>query len=119
MLRPVLVHTQTKKQSATLVILADKSRSMQVTDSFGGESRWEVLQSTLSDAWPTLRELAEDLEIKLYTFDADLHTVEFFAPDKKPDWGSTPDGVETAIGAASTTMYSSAKPASVWLESCC
>ena len=38
MLRPALVYTKTKPQSATLVVLADRSRSMMISDAVGGKS---------------------------------------------------------------------------------
>ena len=37
MLRPTLVYTETKKEKATLVVLADQSRSMQVARRPGGQ----------------------------------------------------------------------------------
>ena len=56
MLRPTLVYTQTKKQAATLVVLADQSRSMSVPDAMGSKSRWEALRDALKDAAPALAE---------------------------------------------------------------
>ena len=44
MLRPTLIYTQTKKQAATLVVLADQSRSMSVPDAVGNKTRWEALR---------------------------------------------------------------------------
>lgn len=98
MLRPALVHTTTKRQSSTLVVLADRSRSMVIADAIGGKTRWDVLTSALDDSLPTLRELGENFEIKLYTFDADLHPLDFSRGEL--DLGSQPDGTQTAIGAA-------------------
>ncbi len=48
--RPTLVRTETRPESATLVVLADQSRSMLVADAFGGQTRWEALRRTLADA---------------------------------------------------------------------
>ena len=98
MLRPALVHTTTKRQSSTLVVLADRSRSMVIADAVGGKTRWDVLTATLAESLPTLRKLSENFEIKLYTFDADLHPLDFSRG--KLDLGSQPDGTQTAIGAA-------------------
>ena len=50
MLRPTLMLTVTKKQAATLVVLVDRSRSMQVTDAVNGASRWQTLVTSLKDA---------------------------------------------------------------------
>ncbi len=98
MLRPALVQTTTKRQSATLVVLADRSRSMSVTDALGGRSRWDVLEMTLDDSLPALRSLAEELELKLYTFDGEIHPLDF--SDGQVNLGAAADGKETAIGAA-------------------
>jgi len=69
MLRPTLVYTTTTKQQATLLVMADQSRSMSVPDAMGGKTRWDMLRSTLADSVPALAELAEDFELKAYTFD--------------------------------------------------
>ena len=45
MLRPTWISTQTRPQSATLLLLYDRSRSMQVEDAAGGVSRWVRLQT--------------------------------------------------------------------------
>ena len=71
MLRPTLIYTQTKKQAATLVVLADQSRSMSVPDAVGNKTRWQALRDALEDAAPALAKLQRDFELKAYTFDAD------------------------------------------------
>ena len=98
MLRPSLVHTKTKKQSVTLVVLVDQSRSMLVADAVGGKSRWAVLQSAVEEALPALEQLGENLEIKMYSFDSELHPLDFSSG--KLELRSLPDGQQTAIGAA-------------------
>jgi uncharacterized membrane protein len=98
MLRPALVRTTTKRRSATLAVLVDRSRSMKIADAVAGKTRWEMLQSTIQEALPTLRSLADDFEIKLYTFDANVQPVDFSQGDV--DLGTSPDGKQTAIGAA-------------------
>ena len=65
------------RESSTLVVLADQSRSMLVADAFGGKTRWDALRQTLADAEPPLEKLrGENLDLRLYTFDADLHPLE-------------------------------------------
>ena len=73
MLRPTLIYTQTKKQAATLLVMADQSRSMTVHDSVGDKTRWNALQAALNDAAPALKKLANDFELKAYTFDVGVH----------------------------------------------
>jgi len=98
MLRPTVVRTEIKRQSATLIVLLDRSRSMTVRDALGDKSRWEMLRETLADAGGELGRLADDFELKAYTFDAGLNSLEveggeIALPEK-------PDGEQTAIGHA-------------------
>lgn len=96
-LRPTLVYTEVKKQSATVVMLLDRSRSMSVPDALGGRSRWEALRRSVDDAAPALARLAEDFELKVYSFDAEAHPLEPL--QGKISLDETPDGEQTAIGA--------------------
>jgi hypothetical protein len=102
LLRPTLIHTTTTKQSAELIVLADQSRSMQVDDAAGKKTRWEMLRTTLSDAAPAFARLSEELEIKGFGFDIDLHTLNFgpqgFELPEKPT------GEQTAMGIALEEM---------------
>lgn len=98
LLRPTLVYTRTTKQSATLVILADQSRSMSVPDEVNGQSRWEAMRRTLRDAQGALQVLGEDVEIKGYSFDATTRPVEVSGGEVR--LGEKPDGQQTAIGSA-------------------
>ncbi len=98
MLRPSLVYTNMRRQSATLVLLIDRSRSMMVADAVGGKTRWDVLRAAIDEALPTLQKLGEELEIKVYQFDADLTPVDFSSGTI--DLAATPEGEQTAIGAA-------------------
>lgn len=98
MLRPTLVHTKITKQSATLVVLIDRSRSMQVTDGVGKKSRWLALKSAVAEALPALGELSQDLQIKVYEFDRGLERLEL-TPGKL-DLDAEPEGEQSAIGQA-------------------
>lgn len=98
MLRPTLIYTQTKKQAATLVVLADQSRSMTVPDAVGNKTRWDALRGALGDAAPALAQLQRDFELKAYTFDADLHAAR--AEGGKIELPEKPEGQQTAIGAS-------------------
>jgi uncharacterized membrane protein len=96
MLRPTLIYTAIKKQQATLVVLVDRSRSMLVADAFANKTRWQALETAIKDATPALAELAQDLEVKLYAFDADAYEIDF--DGKTLDLGPAPDGQQSAIG---------------------
>ena len=60
LLQPTLLVTEKKKQTATLVVLVDTSRSMLVPDGRDGRTRWQQLRRALDDVWPDFRELAEE-----------------------------------------------------------
>ncbi len=98
MLRPTLVSVETHKEKATLVLLIDQSRSMQVRDALNNKSRWDSLRATLEDSVPALRRVGRDFEIKAYTFDAETHPLE--VKDGHIVLPDTPTGQQTAIGAA-------------------
>jgi len=96
MLRPTLVHTTTKKQSAALAILADRTRSMSVRDEVNGRTRWEAEKSALEKCAAELRKLSDAVEVKPYAFDSVAHPVEIKQGEIK--LGEEPDGQQTAIG---------------------
>jgi uncharacterized membrane protein len=98
MLRPTLVYIETHKEKATLVLLIDQSRSLQVRDALNNKSRWESLRLTLEDCVPALRRLGGEFEIKVYTFDAETHPLEI--KDGRVALPDVPVGQQTAIGAA-------------------
>ena len=98
MLRPTLVWTKITKQAATLLVLVDRSRSMLVTDAVGKKTRWDAAKTALEDARPALDKLAEDVEIKVFTFDSAAHAVDY-SPGKL-ELPEEPDGVQTALGSS-------------------
>src|SRR5947209_5732511 len=76
LLRPTYVFTEMKRHRATLIVLVDRSRSMSVADEFKGLTRWKRLTDEIEKALPAFRDLSEDLDVKFYTFDADLAPVD-------------------------------------------
>ncbi len=96
MLRPAVVYTKVRKQSATLVVLADKSRSMSVGDEANGKTRFQAMTDALGESAAALRELAADFELRAYTFDAEPHPAE--VARGQIALGDGPDGGQTAIG---------------------
>lgn len=96
MLRPTLVRTTVTRKPATIVILADVSRSMQVADAIGNKTRWESLRASFEDALPAIKNFGDGVEVKLYTFDAEAHPIDVI--DSPSQWPPRPDGDQTAIG---------------------
>ena len=98
MLRPTLVTMETRKQSATLVILADKSRSMTVRDEGSNTPRWDALRATLDSARGALQAIGNDVEVKAYAFDAEPDPVS--VANGRIALGDAADGQQSAIGYA-------------------
>lgn len=98
MLRPELVYTKQTPQRASLVLLVDDSRSMQVADSLGDASRWDALNSLLSAAAPDLGKLSETWDTSVYRFDTS--TAPLKLEDGEIDLPKEPTGEQSAIGAA-------------------
>lgn len=96
MLRPTLVVMETRKQSATLVVLADKSRSMTIRDEVNGRTRWEALVRTIEGARAGLAAVGADFEVKAYAFDAETHPLDVL--EGRVLLPESPDGPQTAIG---------------------
>ncbi len=96
MLRPTHISTQSKSQSAELIVLADVSRSMQLPSASGNQSRWEAQVQTLRQIAPLLQQLEENLEIKVLGYDAHLQPALW--KDKQLALPAAPDGRETDIG---------------------
>jgi uncharacterized membrane protein len=98
MLRPAAVYTATQRQPAVLAVMLDRSRSMTVPDGFGGQTRWQAQQAALEEMAPALADLAGELEVQAFAFDAVLAPIEL--REGRADLGPEPTGQETALGAA-------------------
>jgi hypothetical protein len=96
MLRPTLIYMETKKQPATLVVMADDSRSMTVPDMSSGKTRFAALEQALTDATPSLAKLAKDFEVKAYSFDAEPRPLS--VENGKIALPKMPDGKQTSLG---------------------
>ncbi len=96
MLRPTHISTQSKSQTAALLVLFDQSRSMQLPDKSGSLSRWEAQQATLKQIEPLLKDLAQDMEIKIHSYDAGLRSVAW--QDDRLVLPAAADGNQTDIG---------------------
>ena len=77
MLRPTRVSSTSTPQSAVLIILIDSSRSMTLPNTNEQATRWEAQLRTLRNSEPLLRALNNDLELRFYRYDSELHTIDF------------------------------------------
>lgn len=98
LLRPSFVYTKVEPVQASLVLLIDGSRSMQVADSLGDKSRWEAMKLLLDAAAKDIAQLGTKWNINAYLFDTETTKLEIH--DGKLDLPATPNGEESAIGAA-------------------
>src|SRR5262249_51816192 len=98
MLRPELVYTKVTPQRASLVVLVDDSRSMEVTDSLGDKSRWDSVKSLLTASAGDIAKLATMWDVTAARFD--ITTTPLDIHDGQIDLPVSPTGEQTAIGAA-------------------
>jgi uncharacterized membrane protein len=96
MLRPTWISTTRKPQTSVLLLLLDSSRSMQLPDLSGRQTRWEAQTATLQAAAPLLAELSQKIEVKVYAYDRELHPVDQVA--QALDLPDQPLGEQTDIG---------------------
>ena len=102
MLRPARVSVSSEPQSATLLILFDESRSMDIEDSAQGRSRWQELVTTMNSAAEPLSRLGDELEVRAYRFSNGINSVDI--ESGQVQMPATPTGKETDIGAALEEM---------------
>lgn len=98
LVRPSLVYTTRRKQPASLIVLADRSRSMLTPDAFGGGTRWSAAAGALEESTEALRRLdaGDDFNVQVYSFAEAAEALDLAAlPGALPE---TPDGRLTALG---------------------
>ncbi len=95
-LRPTHISTESKSQTAVLLVMVDKTLSMQLPAASGTKSRWEAQLQTLRQISPLLKELGKDLEVKVHPYDATLQPDAWKAGELQLP--AEPDGRETDIG---------------------
>src|SRR6478609_8252247 len=75
LLRPSLVYTKVEPVAASLVMLVDSSRSMQVADSLGNKPRWDSVKQLLAGSEKDLATISKKLSVAVYEFDGQLRKV--------------------------------------------
>jgi uncharacterized membrane protein len=98
MLRPTFVYTKVEPQQASLVLLVDGSRSMQVADSLGDKSRWDSMKLLLEAAASDVKKLDETWDVKAYEFGSDTRKLD--VREGKLSLAAAPQGEQSAVGAA-------------------
>src|SRR3990170_2908179 len=63
LLRPTFVYTKVEPVQASLVLLMDGSRSMQVADSLGDRARWDAMKMLLEESAGDVAKLDEKWDV--------------------------------------------------------
>lgn len=98
MLRPTLQFTKSTPEVATLLVLMDRSRSMQVADSLDNRSRYQAVQLVLRDSADAFEALEENWNVRGYSFAESLKPVNVV--DGKFEFDAEPLGEQSPLGAA-------------------
>jgi hypothetical protein len=98
MLRPTFVYTKVEPVPASMIMLVDGSRSMQVADSLGDKRRWDAMKLLLDTSANDLAKLGNKWDVTAYQFDGETHKLNIRGG--KIALAKTPDGDQSAIGAA-------------------
>ncbi|HND52499.1 MAG TPA: glutamine amidotransferase, partial [Pirellulaceae bacterium] len=98
LLRPTCVHTTTRMQRSSLLILVDQSRSMQLPHATGDQSRWEAQKRAFQAAQTVLGEMADRIDVKWFAYDERLQTLE--GTGGFPTLADKPGGAQTDIGSS-------------------
>lgn len=96
--RPTLKITETETFPGTVLILADTSRSMQITDGEKNVSRFNEMRTSLARSEAELKKMSSEVNVRAWTFDQNLHALPtdngaLILPD-------VPNGNQTAMGCA-------------------
>jgi len=111
MLRPQWESVTTQPLTATLVVMLDQSRSMEIADvpgASGDITRFEAQRDAIQKAIPALKALVEDMDVKIYTYNTSATRIfdSTLEQDRKrlqkDDLGipDHPTGDQTDIGSA-------------------
>jgi uncharacterized membrane protein len=98
MLRPTFQFTRTTPEEATLLVLADRSRSMQVEDSLDNRSRYDAMKLVLGEAAGDFEKLEENWNVHAYSFAETLESVP--VKSGRLELAEAPTGEQSPLGAA-------------------
>lgn len=76
---PLYVGTRPRAGSNLFLVVADNSRSLQMAERGEGQSRGEQLRASLNNPDGWLTRLAQDFDVRRYTFDTGLHPADSFS----------------------------------------
>lgn len=76
LIEPLFSGTRPRPGSNLFLLVADNSRSLQLSDPGESQSRGTAMRSRMADTAPWLVQLGQDFELRRYTFDTTLHPVQ-------------------------------------------
>lgn len=78
LVEPLVTGTRPRPGSNLFLVVADNSHSLQLSDRGSGQSRGQTMKGQLQEQASWLSRLAQDYDVRRYTFDAGLHPVQDF-----------------------------------------
>jgi uncharacterized membrane protein len=97
-LRPSFASRDDLKTPSVLIILADASESMSITDEYSNLSRWNAQRLILEKCQPALQQLRDEQNVTVY--------LKMFAEDVRDfDPNRAPDGKRTDTGSALNQLF--------------
>ena len=96
MLQPSYVYTDSQPQRAVFLLMFDESQSMMIDDTSRKQTRWQDQVKLLRTIEPILKKFDENLEVKVYGYDAEIRRHDQDSGDLEIPLEAT--GRETDIG---------------------
>lgn len=79
LVEPLFTGTRPRPGSNLFLVVADNSRSLQLSDGDGGPSRGQTMRTRLAEESSWLARLGQDFDVRRYVFDTNLRPVKTFA----------------------------------------
>jgi uncharacterized membrane protein len=97
LVEPLFTGTRPRPGSNLFLVLADNSRSLQLSDSGHGQSRGQAMRLGLAEESSWLTRLAQDFDVRRYVFDTHVRPVKAFAELTLEGEASAINGTLTAL----------------------
>jgi len=97
LVEPLFTGTRPKPGTNLFLVVADNSRSLQLADRGSRQSRGQVFQASLAEKSPWLTRVAQDFDLRRYTFDTTLRPVKDFSELSLDGQASALQGSLTAL----------------------
>lgn len=79
LVEPLFTGTRPRPGSNLFLVVADNSRSLQLSDSGSRQSRGQAMKNALAEESPWLTRLTQDFDVRRYVFDTNVRPVKSFA----------------------------------------